>query len=178
MPSQVSIRSDASALPPSNSPVGKSSFNGLNSSSGIRNFLPVDLHQNDVKASLISDNKMIEDEWSVKPLKKDSFDSLEIIVLVKEAEARMFQSRADEAQREAESFKGMIGLKSEKLEEEYAEKLAKICMQETEDRRRKNFDELKTLENSHCDYYNMKVRMQAEIAGLLARMEATKQQWV
>ncbi|KAF2305692.1 hypothetical protein GH714_007589 [Hevea brasiliensis] len=90
----------------------------------------------------------------------------------------MFQSKADEAQREAEGYRRMIRANSEKLEEEYAEKLAKLCLQETEERRRKKLEELKALENSHSDYYNMKLRMQAEIAGLLERMEATKQQWV
>lgn len=138
--------------------------------------MPVDI-QNEVKASITSD-KMIEDEWSVKQSKKDGFDSLESIVRVKEAEARMFQSKADEARTEADGFERMIRIKGEKLEEEYGEKLAKLCLQETEERRRKQLEELKILENSHCDYYKMKLRMQAEIAGLLKRMEATKQQWV
>lgn len=178
VPSQVSLRNDASALPSSNILVGKSSFSCLGSSSGRKDMLPVDLHQNDLKTPLMIENKMIEDEWSVKPLKKDGFDSLESIVLVKEAEATMFQGRADEAQSEAESFRRMIRMKFEKLEEEYAKKLAKICLQETEDRRRKKLEELKILEDSHCDYYKMKMRMQAEIAGLLKRMEATKKQWV
>lgn len=123
-------------------------------------------------------DKIIEDEWSVKLSKKDGFDSLESIVRVKEAEARMFQNKADEARRDVDGFKRMIRLKGEKLEEEYAEKLSKLCLQETEEKRRKRIEELKILENSHCDYYNMKMRMQAEIAGLLKRMEATKQQWV
>ena len=178
VPSQVSLRNDVSAFPASNILFGKSSFSCLGSSSGRKDMLPVDLHQNDVKTPLVVENKMIEDEWSVKPLKKDGFDSLESIVLVKEAEARMFQGRADEARSEAEGFRRMIRMKFEKLEEEYAEKLAKLCLQETEDRRRKKFEELKILEGSHCDYYQMKMRMQAEIAGLLKRMEATKQEWV
>ncbi|KAL3510342.1 hypothetical protein ACH5RR_029743 [Cinchona calisaya] len=175
--SQVSLRKDVSALPPPNSLVAKSSFYGLSSSSGSKDLLPVDLHQNDVKTSVMSDNKTIEDEWSVKPLKKDGFNSLESIVIVKEAEARMFQSRADEARSEAESFRRLIRIKTEKLDKEYAEKLAKLCLEEIEDRRRKKLEELKASENSHCDYYKMKMRMQAEIAGLLKRMEETKQRW-
>lgn len=108
----------------------------------------------------------------------DGFDNLESIVRIKEAEARMFQGRADEARREAEGYRRMVHARSEKLEEEYAEKLAKLCLQETEERRRKKQEELKILENSQCDYYKMKMRMQAEIAGLLERMESTKHQWV
>lgn len=108
----------------------------------------------------------------------DGFESLESIVRIKEAEARMFQIRADDARKEAETYHQMGRVRTEKLEEEYAEKLGKLCLQETEERRRKKLEELQILESTHCDYYNMKMRMQAEIAGLLERMEATKKQWV
>lgn len=175
---QASLRKDAAAaLPSSKSLPPKTSFYNMSSSSGRRDMLPLDHHQNDLKPPLMSD-KMIEDEWSVKSTKKDGFDSLESLVRVKEAEARMFQNRADEARREAEGYRRMVRIKSDKLEEEYTEKLAKLCLQETEERRRKKLDELKNSENAHCDYYKMKMRMQAEIAGLLERMETTKQQWV
>ncbi|KAK2988589.1 hypothetical protein RJ640_011559 [Escallonia rubra] len=175
---QDNLKKDASApLPPSKSLPTKTYFYHTGSSSGRQDMLPHDLHQNDLKPSLMSE-KVIEDEWSVKLPKKDGFDSLESVVRVKEAERRMFQNRADEARREAERYRRMVRMKSEKLDEEYAEKLAKLCLQETEERQRKKIEELKNLENSQCDYYKMKMRMQAEIAGLLERMEATKQQWV
>ncbi|KAA8532426.1 hypothetical protein F0562_032459 [Nyssa sinensis] len=174
---QSGIRKDEVPFPPPNSVPSKSSLYNMSSSSGRRDLLSHDLHQNDMKASLMSD-KLIEDEWSVKLSKKDGFDSLESIVRIKEAEARMFQSRADEARREAEGYRRTVRLKNEKLEEEYTEKLAKLCLHETEERRKKKLEELKILENSQCDYYKMKKRMRAEIAGLLERMEATKQQWV
>lgn len=133
--------------------------------------------QKDVKASFMA-GKIVEDEWSVKRLKKDELASLESIVRIKEAEARMFQNRADDARREAESFRRVARMKSEKLDDEYSEKLARLCLQETEERRRKKLEELKVLENSHCDYYKMKMRMESDITGLLKRMEATKQLWV
>lgn len=167
---------DASTLPLSNS-APKPSFYNMNSSSGRQESSPFDPYHNDIKVPLMGD-KIVEDEWSVKPMKKDGFDSLESLVRIKEAEARMFQSRADEARTEIESFRRMVRLKTEKLDEEYGEKLAKLCLQETEERRRKKLEELKMLENSHCDYYKMKIRMQSEISGLLKRMEATKQQLV
>lgn len=149
------------------------------SSSSIRNdLLSKDLRQSDLKPSIISE-WTTEDNFRFGPLpKKDGFDSLESLVRIKEAEARMFQSKADEARREAEGFRRIVKTNTEKMEEEYAGKLAKLCLQETEERRRKKVEELKALENSHCDYYKMKIRMQAEIAGLLERMEATKQRWV
>ncbi|KAG9457333.1 hypothetical protein H6P81_001841 [Aristolochia fimbriata] len=122
--------------------------------------------------------KKLEPELRYGNPKKDDFDSLETIVRIKEAEARMFQNKADDARREAEGYRQLVRVKSEKLEEDYTRKLAKLCLQETEERRRKKVEELKAQENLHCDYYKMKLRMEAEIAGLLERMEATKQQWV
>ena len=175
---QASLRKDAAPLPPSTSLSPKSSIYNMSSSSVQRDLLLHDLRQNDLKASLIGDLKTNDEFRFGKSSNKDMFDSLESIVRIKEAEARMFQNRADEAQREAERYRRVVHAKTEKLEEEYTEKLAKLCLQETEERRRKKLEELKVLENSHCDYYNMKMRMQAEIAGLLERMEATKQQWV
>ncbi|XP_051148585.1 protein OBERON 3 [Andrographis paniculata] len=176
---QVGFRREAPALLLSNS-TPKPSFHNLNSSTVQRDSTLFDHIQNQPKALPITNgnDKVIEDEWSVKPSKKDGFDSLESLVRIKEAEARMFQSRADEARREIDNFRRMIRVQTDKLEEEYSEKLAKLCLQETEERRRKKLDALKALENSHCDYYKMKIRMQSEISGLLKRMEATKQQLV
>ncbi|KAL8535879.1 hypothetical protein ACS0TY_011502 [Phlomoides rotata] len=172
---QQGFKKNASAIQLSSSLTPKPFYN-TNSSNGS---LPFDFYHNGIKAPMAMMNeKIVEDEWSVKPVKKDGFDSLESLVRIKEAEARMFQSRADEAQREIENFRRMVRLKTEKLEQEHAEKLAKLCLQETEERRRKKKEELKMLENSHYDYYKMKLRMQTEISGLLKRMEATKQQLV
>lgn len=130
----------------------------------------------ELKPSLMSELTAEDDLRSL--LRKDSLDSLESVIRIKEVEAQMFQSKADDARREVEGYKQMIQMSIEKLEEEYAQKLAKLCLQETEERRKKKLEELKCLENSHCDYQNMKIRMQSEIAGLLERMEATKKQLV
>lgn len=107
----------------------------------------------------------------------EGFQTLETIIRLKEAEAKLFQRLADEARKEVEGYVRIARETKEKMEEEYASKLAKLCLQEAEDKRRKKLEELKFAENSHGDYQNMKVRMQAEIANLLQRMEATKKQW-
>ncbi|XP_024027414.1 protein OBERON 3 isoform X2 [Morus notabilis] len=171
---QSSLRKDATPVPqPASLPAKYAAYNM--SSSLQRDMLPNDLRHSDLKASLLSS----EDDFRFRSLSKpDGFDSLESIVRIKEAEARMFQTKADEARREAEEYHRVIRATMEKMEGEYAEKLTKLRLQETEERRRKKLEELKVLENSHCDYYKMKIRMQAEITGLLERMEATKQQWV
>ncbi|KAH0724150.1 hypothetical protein KY285_000014 [Solanum tuberosum] len=87
----------------------------------------------------------------------------------------MFQSCAADAQGEAVSLRPLARLESMKLNEAYYEKLSKLCLQETEERRRKKMEDLKTLENAHSDYCEMKMRLDTEVAGLLNRMEATKQ---
>ncbi|TVU47787.1 hypothetical protein EJB05_07396 [Eragrostis curvula] len=120
---------------------------------------------------------------SIKPhfsstSKDDDASSLETIVKCKEAEAKLFQKLADDARKEVESYRQIVRAKTQKLEEEYATKLAKLSFQETEEKRRKKVEELKALENSHYDYHKMKLRMQTEIQGLLERMEATKKMWV
>ncbi|XP_019448327.1 PREDICTED: protein OBERON 3-like isoform X2 [Lupinus angustifolius] len=134
--------------------------------------------QKDLKASLLSELKTEADFHLGALLRKGGVESLESVVRIKEAEARMFQTKADEAKREAEGFQRMIRTKTAQMEEEYAEKLGKVCLHETEETRMKKSEELKVLEINHYDYYKMKMRMQDEIAGLLERMEATKQQWI
>ncbi|XP_020104350.1 protein OBERON 3 [Ananas comosus] len=146
----------------------KSAFNFKPTSSVLNN--PIDVLKCDPKPHSI--------ESHFTPSKEDDFRSLETIVKFKEAEAKLFQRLADDARREVENYRQIVRANSEKLEEEYAAKLAKLCFQETEEKRRKKVEELKLLENSQCDYHKMKMRMQEEIARLLERMEATKKMWV
>ncbi|KAL0541801.1 hypothetical protein IC582_021862 [Cucumis melo] len=142
-----------------------------------RDLISGDLRRNDLKVSIASD--LNDDEFQFGALtKKEGLESLESIVRIKKAEAGMFQNKADEARREAERLRQIIIAKTEKLDEDYAEKIGKLCLKEAEDRRRKKLEELKVLENSQIDYYNMKKRMQKEISGLLERMEVTKKQIV
>ncbi|XP_004297404.1 PREDICTED: protein OBERON 3 [Fragaria vesca subsp. vesca] len=169
---QTSLRKEATLISqPASLPPKYAAYN--TSSSVQSDLLSNDLRQIDLKSSLIS----TEDEFRFGTVPKiEGFDSLESMVRIKHAEAGMYQSKADEARREAEGYRQMIRENKEKVEEEYAGKLSGLSLKETEEKRRKKLEELKVLEGSHCDYYNMKTRMQAEIAGLLAKMEATKQQ--
>lgn len=137
------------------------------------------LAQNNIKPPMINgNNMMIRDEWSIKSTKKDGYESVESLVRIKEAEARMFQNKADEARKEAEGYNRMIRINIEKLDEEYTTKIDKLCLSESEERKKQKLEEFKVLENAYIEYYKMKTRMQAEIAGLLQRMENTKKQWV
>ncbi|KAI5014916.1 hypothetical protein ZWY2020_056306 [Hordeum vulgare] len=109
--------------------------------------------------------------------KDDEASTLETVVKCKEVEAKLFQKLADDARKDVENYRQMVRNRNQSLEEEYASNVAKLCLQEADEKRRK-MEELKTLENSHYDYHKMNVRMQTEIQGLLERMEATKKMWV
>ncbi|XP_068653041.1 protein OBERON 4-like [Aristolochia californica] len=113
-------------------------------------------------------------ELQVNVEKRPILDELESIVRIKQAEAKMFQARADDARREAEGLKRIATAKNEKIEEEYASRITKLRLGETEERRRQKFEELQVLERAHLEYFNMKVRMEADIKDLLLKMEATK----
>ncbi|KAE9603330.1 putative protein OBERON [Lupinus albus] len=86
-------------------------------------------------------------------LRKGGVENLESVVRIKEAEARMFQTKADEVKREAEGFRRMIRTKTAQMEEEYAEKVGKLCLHEAEETRRKKSEGLNFFEISHYDYY-------------------------
>ncbi|KAJ4969731.1 hypothetical protein NE237_002830 [Protea cynaroides] len=106
--------------------------------------------------------------------KRPVMDELESIVRIKQVEAKMFQERADDARREAEGLKRIAIAKNEKIEEEYASRITKLCLAEAEERRRQKLEELQILERAHREYFNMKTRMEAEIRDLLLKMETVK----
>ncbi|KAJ6852256.1 putative protein OBERON 4 [Iris pallida] len=113
-------------------------------------------------------------EIQMRPEKKPVVDELESVVRFKQAEARMYQERADSARREAEGLKRIAIAKNVQVEEEYATKTAKLQLSEAEERRRKKVEELQVIERAHREYFNMKMRMESEINDLLLKMEATK----
>ncbi|KAI4379067.1 hypothetical protein MLD38_005408 [Melastoma candidum] len=166
-------------IPPTRQSLSKDSTIPLHSSYTrppiLHREMPENFRKEGMKSSL-SKERDLEDDFMTM-MRKNGFNSLESMIKIKEAEARMFQSRADDARREAEGYKQMIQAKFTKLDEEYARKMSDLCVHEVEERRRKKLDELQLLENSHCDYQKMKMRMQSEITGLIERMEATRKQW-
>ncbi|XP_061366854.1 protein OBERON 3-like [Gastrolobium bilobum] len=168
--SQANITKDTASLSQSHSLIPKYTYDLSYSRSN-------DHHQKDLKTSLLSEVKNETDFQLGNLLREGGLESLESIVRIKEAEARMFQTKADEARREAEGFQRIFRTKAAQMEEEYAEKFGKLCLHETEEKRRKKFEEFNVLKNSHFDYDKMKMRMKDEIDGLLKRMDATKQQW-
>ena len=120
------------------------------------------------------DKRTLAQELHMSMQKDFCFDELESIVKIKQAEAKMFQTRADEARRDAEGLKRIALAKNEKIEEEYNNRIAKLRLVEADEMRKQKFEELQALERAHKEYFNMKKRMEADINDLLSKMEATK----
>lgn len=121
-----------------------------------------------------NDKRSVDTELQRNSQKEPVFDELESIVRIKQAEAKMFQTRADDARREAEGLKRIAVAKNEKIEEEYTSRIAKLRLVESEEMRKQKLEELQSLERAHREYYNMKMRMEEDIKDLLLKMEATK----
>ncbi|KAJ0256326.1 Oberon [Hirschfeldia incana] len=102
------------------------------------------------------------------------FEELESIVRMKQAEAAMFQGRADDARREAEGLKRIAIAKKEKIEEEYKRRMGKLSVEEVEERKRRKLEELVAMERGQREFYEMRMRMEEEMRGLLTKMEVTK----
>ncbi|KAL8159425.1 hypothetical protein V2J09_000962 [Rumex salicifolius] len=126
--------------------------------------------------------RMMSSDGKRKPMPTASptpvVDELESLVKIKQAESKMFQSRADEARREADRLKHIAIAKSEKINEAYSAEVAKLQLEQVEEMRRKKVEELQVLERSHQEYVNMKTRMQEDIKELLLRMEDAKKNGV
>ncbi|CAK7330891.1 unnamed protein product [Dovyalis caffra] len=122
----------------------------------------------------LDDKRPVESELLRSTQKEPLFDELESIVRIKQAEAKMFQARADDARREAEGLKRIAIAKSEKIEEEYTSRISKLRIVEAEEMRKQKFEEFQGLERAHREYFSMKMRMEADIKDLLLKMEATK----
>ncbi|KAI3415010.1 uncharacterized protein J3R85_015587 [Psidium guajava] len=121
-----------------------------------------------------SDKHALELELQRNDKKEPLFDELESIARIKQVEAKMFQNRADDARREAEGLKRIAMAKNEKVDEEYTARIAKLRLPEAEELRRQKFEELQAFERAHREYFNMKIRMEADIKDLLLKMEATR----
>jgi hypothetical protein len=96
--SQANHPKDVLSLPKSSSSIPKYAYDS-NYSRPHSSAPSKDLHQKDLKASILSELKNDADLQLAALLSKGGIESLESIVRIKEAEAKMFQTKADEARR-------------------------------------------------------------------------------
>lgn len=87
----------------------------------------------------------------------------------------MYQERANDARKEAESLKQIAMVKYACVEEHYATQIAKLHINKLQERRKQKIEELQVIERTHHQFLSMKTRMEANIRELLLKMEATKQ---
>ncbi|KAL6653803.1 hypothetical protein ACP70R_008727 [Stipagrostis hirtigluma subsp. patula] len=79
--------------------------------------------------------------------KKQQVEELESIVRLKQAEAEMFQLKANEARQEAERLRSIALAKSEKAEQDYASLYLKRRLEEAEAEKQYLFERIKLQEN-------------------------------
>lgn len=106
--------------------------------------------------------------------KKAQIEELESIVRIKQAEAKMFALRADEARREAEGLHRIMLAKADKIEQEYTGKLSKLGIDDAEDRCRKHRETVQVLQQAQMDFHAMNLPLLNELHELLKQLEASK----
>ncbi|XP_062210380.1 protein OBERON 4-like [Phragmites australis] len=106
---------------------------------------------------------------------KPVIDELDSLVRLKQAEANMYQDRANDARNEADNLERIVMVKSARIEEDYAAQIDKLNINELQGRRKQKIEELQVIERTHHQFLSMKTRMKAGIRELLLKMEALKQ---
>ncbi|KAK8341418.1 hypothetical protein V6Z12_A08G165400 [Gossypium hirsutum] len=122
----------------------------------------------------LSEKRPLESELERSGQKQPFLPELDSFVRIKQEEAKMYQARADDARRDAESLKRIAITKDEKIEEEYKSRIKKLRLVEAEEMRKQKFEEFQALERAYRECYGMKTRMEADIKDLLLKMEATR----
>ncbi|KAF0912536.1 hypothetical protein E2562_015234 [Oryza meyeriana var. granulata] len=106
---------------------------------------------------------------------KPTVDELDGLIRLKQAEANMYQQRAHDARKEAETLKHVTMVKYAQIEEHYATQIAELHINELQEQRKRKIEELQVIERTHHQFLSMKARMEGSIRELLLKMEATKQ---
>ncbi|KAL6867391.1 hypothetical protein ACP4OV_015415 [Aristida adscensionis] len=101
-------------------------------------------------------------------------DELDSLVRLKQAEAKMYQERANDARNEADNLKHIVMVKKARIEEEFANQIEKLRTNELQQRRKQKIEELQVIERTHHEYLSIKLRMETSIRELLLKMEAVK----
>ncbi|CAL4938278.1 unnamed protein product [Urochloa decumbens] len=106
---------------------------------------------------------------------KAATDELDSLIRLKQAEAYMYQERANDARNEVDNLRRIVMIKNARIEEDYATQIADLDIEELQERRKQKMEELQVVERTHHEFLSMKTRMVASIRELLSKMEALKQ---
>eukprot|EP00249_Psilotum_nudum_P016482 c25845_g2_i1 orf=1-450(+) len=122
-----------------------------------------------------SDMDLEEKRTAAATRAKLEFEEIERYIQIKLAESRMFQLRADVALQEADGLRYIMAAKSERIEEEHANKIVKLRLNEAEGRRGERLEELQELERARLNYQATHIRMETDIRDLSKKMETIDQ---
>jgi len=106
---------------------------------------------------------------------KAVIDELDSLIRLKQAEAHMYQERANDARNEVDNLRRIVMVKNARIEEDYATQIADLDIDGLQERRKRRIEELQVIERTHHEFLSMKTRMVASIRELLSKMEALKQ---
>ena len=106
---------------------------------------------------------------------KASIDELDSLIRLKQAEAHMYQERANDARNEVDNLRRIVMVKNARIEEDYATQIADLDIDGLQERCKRRIEELQVIERTHHEFLSMKTRMVASIRELLSKMEALKQ---
>lgn len=106
---------------------------------------------------------------------KPATDELDSLIRLKQAEAYMYQERANDARNEVDNLRHVVMVKNARIEEDYATQIADVDINELQERRKRRIEELQVIERTYHEFLSMKTRMVASIGELLSKMEALKQ---
>uniref|UniRef100_J3LLG1 Protein OBERON 4 n=1 Tax=Oryza brachyantha TaxID=4533 RepID=J3LLG1_ORYBR len=106
---------------------------------------------------------------------KPTIDELDGLIRLKQAEANMYQQRANDARKEAETMKHITMVKYAQIEEQHATQIAGLHINELQEQRKRKIEELQVIERTYHQFLSMKTRMEGSIRELLLKMDATKQ---
>jgi hypothetical protein len=107
----------------------------------------------------------------VKPV----VDELDSLVRLKQAEASMYQERANDARNQADDLRRIVIVKTARIEEDYATRIAELNINDLQGRCKQKIEELQVFERTHHQFFSMKTRMEASIKELLLKMQAMRQ---
>uniref|UniRef100_A0A0D9Z409 Uncharacterized protein n=1 Tax=Oryza glumipatula TaxID=40148 RepID=A0A0D9Z409_9ORYZ len=80
---------------------------------------------------------------------KPTVDELDALIRLKQAEANMYQQRANDARKEAETLKHVTMVKHAQIEEHYATQIGELHINELQEQRKRKIEELQRLYVGH-----------------------------
>ncbi|RLN42012.1 protein OBERON 4-like [Panicum miliaceum] len=93
---------------------------------------------------------------------KAVIDELDSLIRLKQAEAYMYQERANDARNEVDNLRRIVMVKNARIKEDYATQIADLDIDGLQERRKRKIEELQVIERTHHEFLSMKTRMESK----------------